>query len=122
MERARQLTVCSPNKPGMLARICRCLADAQVNILAISVVESTEVGLIRMITSDAKAATTALEALGISVATTPVRLIELPNKVGALAEMAERLAKRKVNINFVYGSAMRGARKSVIVVEARSGS
>ena len=122
MVRARQLTVCLPNKPGMLAEICRCLADAKVNILAISVVESTEVGLICMITSDAKAGVTALEAAGISVATTPVRLIELPNKVGALAEMAERLAKRKVNINFVYGSAMPGARKSVIVVEARSGS
>ena len=122
MERARQLTVCLPNKPGMLARICRCLADAKVNILAISVVESTEVGLIRMITSDAKAGATALEAAGIPVATTPVRLVELPNKVGALAEMTERLAKRKVNINFVYGSAMPGARKSFIVVEARSGS
>ena len=49
-----------------------------------------------------------------------MRLIELPNKVGALAEMMERLAQRKVNVDFVYGSVAPGANDSVLVMEARS--
>jgi hypothetical protein len=58
--------------------------------------------------------------LKLEVVETPVRLIELPNKVGALAEMMERLAQRKVNVDFVYGSVAPGANDSVLVMEARS--
>ena len=50
-----------------------------------------------------------LEDLRLEVTQTPVRLIELPNKVGALAEMMERLAQRKVNVDFVYGTVSPGA-------------
>lgn len=118
MKRAKQLTVCMPNKPGMLATVCRIMADAKVNIRAISVADSKEAGVIRIVADDAKAAGKALEAQGMQVAMTSVRLIELPNKVGALAEWAERLAKRKVNIHYVYGSTPPTGRKAVLVVDA----
>ena len=120
MQRATQITVCLPNKPGMLAMMCRCLAEARVNILAISVVDASEACLVRVVPDDAKAATKALDAKGIQTVQTSVRLVELPNKVGALAEMAERLAQRKVNIAFAYGSAEPGRGKAVLVMEARA--
>jgi len=119
VKRARQLTVCLPNKPGALAMLAGTLADAKVNVIAVSVVDATEACLVRLVPEAPKPALKALKAAGLSVVTTPVRIIELPNKVGALAEMADRLAKRKVNINFAYGSAVPGKRKAVIVVEAR---
>ena len=119
MKRARQVTVCLPNKPGMLAKLCNALAEVKVNIVAISVVDTTEACLVRLVPDDARAAVSAIEAKGMSATTTPVRLVELPNKVGALAEMADRLSKRKVNINFAYGSAAPGRRNAIIVVEAR---
>ena len=120
MQRAKQLTVSLPNKPGMLARVCRTLADANVNILALSVVEATEMGLVRLIVDDPRAGVKALEEQNLSVVQTPVRLVELPNKVGALAEMAERLVQRKVNVDFIYGSTALGRNKSVLVIEAKS--
>jgi hypothetical protein len=61
-----------------------------------------------------------LEDLKLHVVQTPVRLIELPNKVGALAEMMERLAQRKVNVDFVYGTVSPGANDSVLVMDATS--
>jgi hypothetical protein len=120
MERTKQLTVSLPNKPGMLAKVCRALADGDVNIMAISVVDATEACLVRIIVDDARAGVKVLEDLKLEVTQTPVRLIELPNKVGALAEMMERLAQRKVNVDFVYGSVSPGASESVLVMEAKS--
>ena len=119
MERTKQLTVCLPNTPGTLAKLCRCLADANVNILAISVVDAAEACLVRLVADDVRAAVKAIESNHMSVVQTPVRLIELPNKVGALAEMTERLSQRKVNVSFVYGSTGRPG-TAILVLEARS--
>ena len=120
MERTKQLTVSLPNQPGTLAKVCRALADGDVNIMAISVVDAREACLVRIIVDDARAGVKVLEDLKLEVTQTPVRLIELPNKVGALAEMLERLALRKVNVDFLYGSVSLGANDSVLVMEARS--
>jgi len=120
MKRARQLTVALPNQPGALAGMCEALAAAKVNIRAISVVDSTEACLVRVVVDNPAAARKALAEKGLSACETLVRLVELPDRVGALAEMAGRLAKRKVNIHYVYGSAGPGQGKSVIVVEAES--
>ena len=84
MQRAKQLTVSLPNKPGMLAKVCRALADAKVNILAVSVVEATEMGLVRLIVDDPRTGAKVLEEQNFTVVQTPVRLIELPHKVGPL--------------------------------------
>ena len=120
MQRAKQLTVCLPNEPGALAKMCRALADAEVNIRAISVVDTTEAGLVRFVPDNAKTAVKTLAATGVPVIQTNVRLIELPNKIGALATMAERLSRRKVNINFLYGSTGATRGKAIIVMEAKA--
>jgi len=119
MKRVKQLSVSLPNKPGMLAKLCECLAAAKVNIQAISVADSAEAGLVRMVVSDARAAKKALGDEGIAVYERWVRLVELPNKVGALAEMARSLAKRKVNILYAYGTASPGRGKSLLVVDTQ---
>ena len=119
MQRAKQLTVCLNNKPGMLAELCRVLANAKVSILAISVVDTAEAGLVRMVVDDPKTATRLLEAKGVSVIQSLVRLVELPNKVGALAELAERLGQRKVNIDYAYGSACGDKCACFLVLQAK---
>jgi len=119
MKRARQLTVCLPNQPGQMARISRALADAGVSIRALSVSDATETSVVRLVVDNPVAGTKSLEALNLAVVTTPVRVVELPDKIGALAEMTDRLARRKVNVNFIYGSAGEGG-TPVIIVEAKS--
>lgn len=120
MTRAKQLTVALPNKPGMLAQMCDCLAEAKVNIRAISVVDAAEACLVRMVVDDTKAARKALADKGLTATEAPVRIVELPDRVGALAEMAARLAKQKRNIPYVYGSAASGKGKSILVVASQA--
>jgi len=116
MARATQISVSLPNRRGELAKLCRVLADKKVNILAISVAENSDMGTVRLVVSDADAALAALQDQGLTCARTEVLVLELPNKVGVLADAAETLRAARVNIDYVYGSTGRGRGKAMIVV------
>lgn len=119
MKKAKQISVSLENRPGRLAHLCGCLAKGGVNIVAISVAETTEQGVVRMVVDKpAKALKLLDECCAVTCAVTDVLLVDLPNKVGALAKMADKLAKRRVNVSFVYGSTGPGGRKANIVVGA----
>ena len=105
MERAKQLSVLLPNKGGELAKLCGVLAGAQINIQGLSIVESTEHGIVRLVVDKPNAAASVLEQNSMLVTESDVLVIALPDKVGALREVAAKLTAAKVNINYVYGSA-----------------
>ncbi|MHC4463820.1 MAG: ACT domain-containing protein [Planctomycetota bacterium] len=117
MRKAKQISVCLENKPGRLARFCQCLAKRKVNIIAISVAETTEQGVVRMVVDKpAVALKTIAECGPMTCAQTDVLLVDLPNKVGVLGELAAKLASKRVNVNFVYGSTgTRGGKTSIVV-------
>jgi hypothetical protein len=116
MERAKQFSVSLPNKKGQMAALSRCLADAKVNIRALSVLESTEVGTVRMVVDKPDEAAAALKEAGMHYTTTEVLVAAMPNKVGVLAEAAEKLADSGVNIHFAYGSTGKGRGAAHIVI------
>ena len=115
MARGTQLSVMLENKPGQLAKVASAVARAKVNIQAISVVDSTEVGVVRLVTSSNAKARTALKKAGMDVVQSPVGIAKLPNEPGALAAAAKKLAAAKVNIEYAYGSAARTGQPSTIV-------
>lgn len=116
MARGTQLSVTMENKPGQLAKLGAVLARAKVNIEAISVLDSSEVGVVRLVTSANAKARAALTKAGMNVVQQPVLIVKLPNEPGALGTAARKLAAAKVNIEFVYGSAARAAEPSTIVM------
>ena len=118
MERTKQISVSLPNKPGQLAHLCRCFADRGINIMALSVAEMSELGVVRFVVDKPAEAVKMLKGCPLTFTETDVRLIELPNKVGAMAELAERLAGKNINIGFVYGSTAKGRATSFIVLGA----
>lgn len=119
MRKAKQISVSLENKPGRLARFCQYLAKRKINIIAISVAETTEQGVIRMVVDRPSAALKAIAEYGpLTCAETDVLLVDLPNEVGALAKVADKLAARKINVSFVYGSTGDGGGKTYIVVGA----
>ena len=97
-----QLSVFLVNKPGSLARVCQKLADDKINIVAISMMDATEHGVLRLVAEDAKRARESLEELNISTTETPVILTTMPNRPGALADMCERLASARIGVNYAY--------------------
>jgi hypothetical protein len=116
MPRGLQLSVTMANKPGQLAKVGAALARAKVNIEAISVVDSTEVGVVRMLTSSAAKAKAALKKVGLEAVQQPVLVLKLANEPGALSQAARKLAAAKINIDYVYGSAAGKGELSTIVL------
>ena len=117
MRKVKQISVSLENKPGRLAHFCGCLADKKINIIAISVAEITEQGVVRMVVDKPASALKMLDkCCPLTYAETDVLLVDLPNRVGALAKLVDKLAAKKVNVNFVYGSTCPGGKKSHIVV------
>lgn len=117
MRRAKQISVCLENRPGRLAGLCKCLAQKKINIIALSIAETTEQGVVRMVVDKPAAALKAIAECGpMTCAQMDVLLVDLPNKVGVLAELAAKLASKRINVNFVYGSTGEGRGKTNIVV------
>ncbi|MBE9566947.1 MAG: ACT domain-containing protein [Proteobacteria bacterium] len=116
MARGTQLSLSLENKPGQVAKVAATLARAKVNIEAISVVDSAEVGVVRLITSSNAKARAALKKAGLNAVQTPVIITKLPNEPGALAKAARKLAAAKVNVEYIYGSAARKGQPSTIVI------
>lgn len=106
MEITTQLTAILPNRPGALADLLDILSDNEINVLALSVVDTAEHGLVRLVVDGPAEAQAALEQCGMPFGVSKILSVELPNAPGALGDLARRLAKGKINIDYVYGSAL----------------
>ena len=97
-----QLSVFAENKPGQLIAPCRLLAEAGVNIRALSLADTQKFGILRMIVSDADKARQALEGAGFLVKITEVVAIEVADRPGGMAEILAVLEQSAVNIEYMY--------------------
>lgn len=97
-----QFSVFLVNKPGVLAQVCHALAGDKINIVAMTMMDSMEHGVLRLVVEDAKRARTTISRLGVPSTETDVILAELPHRSGALADFVGRLAEAHVNVNYAY--------------------
>src|SRR3990167_1334795 len=97
-----QLAVLMDNRPGMLARIAQALAKAHINILALSILDTVDHAIIRMVVDKTKEAELVLAELRAMVQAHEVVFMDVPNTVGALAGIAERLAEAGINLEYAY--------------------
>lgn len=98
----KQLSVFLDNRPGTLARTCQALAREGINILALSISDTVDHAVIRMVVSDAKKAETILQSLHGTIQEREVVFMDIPNKPGTLAKIAEQLAAAGINIEYAY--------------------
>ncbi len=104
MPTQKQITAFLENKPGRLAQLLSELARQKINIVALSVMDRHEHGVLRLVTEDPAATIKALQGLNAHVAETDVLAVELRNQPGALAHVCETLATEHVNIEYAYCS------------------
>ncbi len=97
-----QLSLFLDNRPGTLARTCEALAKASINILAMSIYDMVDQAIVRMVVSDAKQAVAILQRLHASVYEKEVIVMRIPNKPGAIALIAQRLAAAGINLEYAY--------------------
>jgi hypothetical protein len=113
---SKQLALFLENRPGTLARVCDALAAEKVNILAVSISDTVDHSVVRMVVSDPTRARRLFEAHGALVVESDVLQIEGDNKPGSLAQVAHRLAGAKVNIEYAYCATSPGARKGLLIL------
>ena len=99
-----QISVVIENAPGKAADIFGALARARVNVTAISVVDTADQGVVRLLVSDLAKAEAVLKRKGLSFSTAPVLAVAIPNRPGSLAKLLAPLAKKKINVEYLYGS------------------
>jgi hypothetical protein len=110
-----QLSVFAENKPGHIIAPCRLLADAGVDIRALSLADTQRFGILRIIVSDWKKAAKLLEGAGFPVKATEVLAIEVPDRPGGLAQVLAALDDSPVNIEYMYAFPFGREQKAVLV-------
>ncbi|NPV06381.1 MAG: ACT domain-containing protein [Anaerolineae bacterium] len=116
--KATQISVFLENRPGRLLQLLQVLARAEVNLEALSIADTADFGIARVIVSDPVAAMAAIQEAGLTAATTEVLRVELPDEPGALARhVVEPLAKAGVNVEYIYAYSQRVGDRAVVVLK-----
>jgi hypothetical protein len=104
METTKQVSVFLENKPGRLANVLSALAREKVNVTALTIMDSHEHSVLRLVTGDVPKTIEVLRELGTMYTETDVLLVDLRNQPGALARVCEQLAAEHINIDYAYCS------------------
>ena len=112
---AEQLSVFVQNAPGKLALITRALAAGGVDIRALSIADTKDFGILRMLVSDSEKAKAALKGINCTFSVTPIVVVAVPDVPGGLAAVLELMAKAGVDIEYMYSLIGRGEEKAYMV-------
>jgi len=115
-----QLSVFLENKSGRLAEVTRALADANINIRALSIADTIDYGLLRLIVNDPVKAKSALTSDGYTVALTEVLAIEIPDRPGGLAGIIDIFAESKLNIEYMYAFVGTSGQNAIVIFRTQN--
>jgi len=110
-----QLSVFIENKSGRLADVTRALENGRINIRALSIADTIDYGLLRLIVNDPAAAKSTLVNAGFTVTLTEVLAIEVPDKPGGLADIIEILAEGGLNIEYMYAFVGASGENAIVI-------
>lgn len=110
-----QLSVFLENRAGRLAEVIQLLAGAELNIRAISLADTSDFGILRLIASDNTAADRLLKSSGFTTGRTDVLALELADSPGSLNKILRLLSGSGVNVEYMYAYARRHAEKAVMI-------
>lgn len=103
-----QFSIFMVNKPGVLARVLNEIAAAKINLIALTMMDSVEHGVMRLVGGSQEQIRKLLNRLNMQYSETDVLCVTLPNHSGALADVTQHLSKAHINISYAYVTA--GAR------------
>lgn len=111
----QQLSVFLENKPGQLSIPCKALSEAGISIVTLSLADTHQFGILRLILEDHEKAKTVLEQAGCVVNVTEVVAIEVPDRPGGLAEILDIIETADINLEYMYAFTFRRQDTAVIV-------
>ncbi|HKL25430.1 MAG TPA: ACT domain-containing protein [Desulfuromonadales bacterium] len=110
-----QISIFIENKSGRLAEVSRVLGEKGVNIRALSLADTSDFGILRLIVDNTDLAKATLKECGFTVSKTEVVAVEVPDRPGGLASILDILDKASVNVEYMYAFVERSAGNAVII-------
>jgi len=102
MPTSKEFAIRMEDRPGILGKFCRALADRGVNILAFQSVPFEGKSLVRLVVDNPATAKTVIDSEQLACTETEVAQVKLPHRPGELARAASRLGEANININYAY--------------------
>jgi hypothetical protein len=110
-----QLSIFLENRSGRLAEITGVLARAGINIRALSLADTADFGILRLIVNEPKRATEALRGNGFTVATNEMVALEVPDRPGGLWEILTAVGEAALNVEYMYAFVRRTQENAVVM-------
>ena len=110
-----QISIFLENKPGGLEKVTRLLKDAGINIRTLSMADTTDFGVLRLILNDVEKASRVLKENGLRFSRTTVVAVEVPDRPGGLHEILAVLTKNGINVEYLYAFVERSGQNAVII-------
>ncbi len=113
--KVEQISVFLENKAGRLAEVADVLGREGINIRALSLADTTDFGILRLIVNDRERAKKALKEAGFTVGITQVIAVEVEDKPGGLAKILKLLADEGINVEYMYAFVERSSGNAVLI-------
>lgn len=113
--KVKQISIFLENKSGRLATVTRVLGDNNINIRALSIADTTDFGILRLIVNDPEKAWKILKEQDFTVSETEIIAVQVPDKPGGLADILQILEGSKVNIEYMYAFVGKSGSDAVVV-------
>ncbi|HVO67788.1 MAG TPA: ACT domain-containing protein [Syntrophales bacterium] len=113
--KVEQISIFLENKPGALESVTRLLKDANINIRTLSLADTSDFGILRLIVNDVNTTLKVLNENGLRVSRTTVVAVEVPDRPGGLHSILEVLAKNAINVEYLYAFVEKSGENAVII-------
>jgi hypothetical protein len=115
MMKVEQISVFLENKPGALEDVTRILKEAGINIRTLSLADTSDFGVLRLIVNDVEAASRVLKEQGLRASRTTVVAVEVPDRPGGLHSILEVLSTNGINVEYLYAFVEKSGEHAVII-------
>jgi hypothetical protein len=113
--KAEQISVFLENKAGRLAEVTGILSEANVNIRALALADTSDFGVLRLIVDNNAKAVEVLKSRGFTVGRTDVLAVEVEDKPGGLHRILDMLNKAKINVEYMYAFVQHTGKNAVMI-------
>lgn len=113
--KVKQISVFLENKSGRLAQVTRVLGENNINIRALSIADTTDFGILRLIVNSPDLAYRVLKEKGFTVSATDVIAVEVVDEPGGLADVLSILKDAEINIEYLYAFLQKASKAALVV-------
>ncbi len=113
--KVEQISIFLENKAGRLAEVTRVIAEAGVNIRALSLADTSDFGILRLIVTDNEKAKAVLKENGFTVGRTTVVAVEVPDQPGGLFSILKMLSSQGINVEYMYAFVQQSGKNAILI-------